>query len=658
MKIKSLHLTPLNDLKNENSLAYENLNKLKLFRNKHVEKFVITPELIKLKQVEDQIFLFSPLLLKIHSISKDKYENLISNKFKDDIKEFINNDLVIPENLDFFPKDDKFFVRVSLTGNCNLKCIYCIFKGGESKKNIDPEFVKAALDYLIKNYPERKILIFFSGGEPTMQVENIKDIYNYVKSTMKKDMYSFAITTNGMFSEKTITWVLENIDSIAISFDGLPEIQDTTRPMKNGKSSTKIVEENINKLLEYGKSPKISSVITKYNVRKQTEIVNYLNRMGIDKIVFLSVKPFGRSINKNLGFTREIFIKNFLMAKEMAEDYGILLKTNSLNMTFPLKNSCKLGSSFELTENGEVLGCQFLKDYFSSIKSSLDLHSIGHYDRKRKKLIITNEKNIQILSDRNVLTIPECRQCFAKWSCGSGCPLKSFREFNDLYRPSKDCYAIKMLLRKYLMFKIGKHFIRIKPYIEKKDNKLYFSMFFNKLKLNVSKNHQNIKTSSLIRIDNSGNLEKIYRHIVNETNKMSPKTTLFLLSFNMNFNDYEKRLPAIIKFLRKLKSNRIHFKVTKPLPKCLLASKYSTISEEFSIPKSCSECLELFIVESGKIKLCNGKEGKLENFLDRNEIYKFKQDNINDSDKRCKFCKYNIRKQCNALCSHGIMDHI
>jgi uncharacterized protein len=652
MKIESVSLTPIEYMERECPLVYKNINKLNLIKHRFQGKYVITPELIKLKKTGNKIVLFSPLLLKIYLIEKDTYEKLIAGEIGKNTQALIDSNLIIPENFNIFPKRDKFIIKVSLTSDCNLKCIYCCYNGGKSKEHIDTDFVKEVIDYVIKNEPEKKPIIYFSGGEPTMEIGKIKEICGYVKSKMKKKSYSFIIASNGLFSEKNDKWLLKNMDSIVISFDGLPEIQNVTRPLKNGNKSSEIVQSKIKRLVQKQKPPKTYSVITRYNVEKQTEIVNYLYRLGIKIMAFLPLKPFGRSINKNLGFNRDIFIENFLRAKEIAEDYGILLKANYLNVNEVLGNSCRIGSSLQLSEGGELINCQFLKDYLLATKSSFDAYSIGYYDKKNKKLVINNKKNAELMSNRNVLTIPECHECFAKWLCGSGCPLKALKDFGDMYKHGRDCYAVKKTLMRYLTFKIEKHFIKITPHLKKENNELHFSMFFNKFNLNVSKNDENIKGSSLVKIKLPCDFEKIYKSIANETRSRRAKTTLFLLSFNFSLDEYRKNLKNIMRFIGKLKKNKIYFKITKPIPKCLLTEKYSKFSEEFNIPKSCLDCLELFMVDGEKIKLCNGEEYYLKNFINRDEIYnQFKKNKTKNNDGKCIFCKYHIRGNCDTICS-------
>ncbi len=59
-----------------------------------------------------------------------------------------------------------------------------------------------------------------------------------------------SLTSNGVWSEDQCSWILENIDSISLSMDGLPGVQDHNRPLANGGKSSTILMRIINRLDE------------------------------------------------------------------------------------------------------------------------------------------------------------------------------------------------------------------------------------------------------------------------------------------------------------------------------------------------------------------------------------------------------------------------
>ena len=87
----------------------------------------------------------------------------------------------------------------------------------------------------------------------------------------------------------------------------------------------------------------------------------------------------------------------------------------------------------------------------------------------------------------------------------------------------------------------------------------------------------------------------------------------------------------IINFLKQLKNSRVYFRITEPLPRRMFGKNYNTICEEFNIPKSYQECLELYRVKNNTIYFSKDKRGskKFSEYEDRDEIY---QDFLSISD--------------------------
>lgn len=116
----------------------------------------------------------------------------------------------------------------------------------------------------------------------------------------------------------------------------------------------------------------------------------------------------------------------------------------------------------------------------------------------------------------------------------------------------------------------------------------------------------------------------------------------------------EKTGKKIIEFLRKLNKKRIRFMITKPLPRCLFGGDYYNISKEFSIPRNCRECHELFnINKEGRIVYCKILKKrlgpKLDFMRDRDQIYEYFKTFYAQLDcfGSCKSCIYFLRGQCN-----------
>jgi hypothetical protein len=156
-----------------------------------------------------------------------------------------------------------------------------------------------------------------------------------------------------------------------------------------------------------------------------------------------------------------------------------------------------------------------------------------------------------------------------------------------------------------------------------------------------------------VKINANSNLDNLFKRI-QEKKKSVPKNGYereYLLSIRLAEKDLNKATEKRIKnFLDKLKINKIRFALSRPLPPCL--GKITDNSQ----PKNCFECRELFSVENGSIRYCNGiknsKEHRLELVKDRSQIYNYfktEYDKLKHPEK-CKACLFRIRNQCTGIC--------
>ncbi len=120
-----------------------------------------------------------------------------------------------------------------------------------------------------------------------------------------------------------------------------------------------------------------------------------------------------------------------------------------------------------------------------------------------------------------------------------------------------------------------------------------------------------------------GELELLSQRIIDHKNK-DDDLTVFLLNFQPKQEFLNKTYgKKIINFLKKLKNNKVYFRVTEPLPKIMFSENYSTICRELNIPETYKECLELYRIADNKVFFSQDKIGskKFSDYEDREEIY-------------------------------------
>ncbi len=140
-----------------------------------------------------------------------------------------------------------------LTSRCNLRCTYCYADGGEGlERNLSLELARTAIDQVYQNalvQGKREFrLSFHGGGEPVQAWETLVEASTYARS---KDLSChISMVTNGVWSQRQRDWVLENLNGVTISFDGIQETQDRQRPFPSGQGSFDAVMRTIRALDE------------------------------------------------------------------------------------------------------------------------------------------------------------------------------------------------------------------------------------------------------------------------------------------------------------------------------------------------------------------------------------------------------------------------
>ena len=207
---------------------------------------------------------------------------------------------------------DKFgrkvdYLRISVTENCNLKCIYCIDDNilNTYKNDIlsDDEIVKIATE--CASLGIKKIRI--TGGEPLVR-KNIENLIYRLNNI--KEIEEIYITTNGVLLNDKIEILKENgLTGVNISLDSL----NKDRFKKLTKfDKLKEVLLSIDKALELGLKVKINTVIVD-DINKD-EIIDFV-KLTKDKnidIRFIELMPIGASREYNGIRNEEILniIKN------------------------------------------------------------------------------------------------------------------------------------------------------------------------------------------------------------------------------------------------------------------------------------------------------------------------------------------------------------
>ena len=136
-------------------------------------------------------------------------------------------------------------IVIELTGNCNLRCKYCIYNDyydgnrAFNTRNIDFATAKKAIDYVRTHNTQERLSITFYGGEPLLNFNVMKQCIEYCLENISKDNLSFSFTTNLTLMTREIADYVAQVPnmSILLSIDGPEEIHNRARVNRHGAGS-------------------------------------------------------------------------------------------------------------------------------------------------------------------------------------------------------------------------------------------------------------------------------------------------------------------------------------------------------------------------------------------------------------------------------------
>jgi uncharacterized protein len=170
-----------------------------------------------------------------------------------------------------------------VTENCNLGCLYC-FKGEMYTQTMSIETMKRALDWLLTASGSAKTVnCNFMGGEPTMRFKQIKEFVPWARQRGARfgKFVTFSMTTNlTLFTDEIRSFIDQYGFGILMSIDGSPAVQDASRPAKNGKAYSAVIEHWAKSMLTTRPRSTARATLHPKFVGTLSESAKYLHSIG------------------------------------------------------------------------------------------------------------------------------------------------------------------------------------------------------------------------------------------------------------------------------------------------------------------------------------------------------------------------------------------
>lgn len=321
-------------------------------------------------------------------------------------------------------------VGICVAKNCNLRCRYCSECSCEGNGSEIPndDILAFVADLMTKKVANQMMtgdvsplkVIFTGGGEPTYEFSKFCELVLNIKELAQKNsiLLDLDITTNGAYTIERIEFICQHFQSIMISYDGLPSIQDYNRPSPYFENTSKVVEKTIKYVITKGVPLILRTTINRMDINRMKEMADYIfSNFGTSFIwSIFPVTPKGRAAKniQSLDNSPDFYNEFMSLLDYAKEKYGNVKISSPL--FFSHKNDFYCGSLGFLTRvawlraSGEIVTCLEM-DKDQTVIGKIANNEIIYNEKCKDPLVkITQQKFI------------ECADCIAFPFCRGGCP--------------------------------------------------------------------------------------------------------------------------------------------------------------------------------------------------------------------------------------------
>ena len=354
--------------------------------------------------------------------------------------------------LDFLDgrEDDEIQLFFVPNYSCNFACSYCYQdEYAPTKGALSNEIIDSFFDYIQKEFAGKRKYITIFGGEPLLNSPRQKELIEYFVSKANIAQLDVCIVTNGYtLIEYMDILRLGKMREIQITMDGTAKFHDSRRFLKGGAGTFDRIVEGVDACIANRITVNLRMVIDKDNIDNLSELAQF----AIDK-GWTSSSYFKTQIGRNYElhhcqssgnklFSRiSLFEKIYDLTKQYPHilefykpAYSIskfLSENGSLpDPLFDACPACKTEWAFDYT--GHIYSC--------TATVGKDDESLGTFYPEVNQI----SELINIWESRDVVSIPECKECSVQLACGGGCGSVAKNKSGTVC--SSDCRPIKELL--------------------------------------------------------------------------------------------------------------------------------------------------------------------------------------------------------------------
>ncbi len=319
------------------------------------------------------------------------------------------------------------------------------------------DVAKRGIDYIAANArrkgaPEIEIT-YHGGGEPTVHWKVMTESLEYARgaaSRLKLNVKAYS-ATNGVMNDSQIDWIIQNLNGLSVSFDGLPSAHDKHRLTVLGRGSSAQVERSLRRIDAAGFPYGIRVTVTADQIANLSDSIRHIcSNFNAQRVQVEPAYQLGRW-NDAASSETESFIEAFRAAELVAKEHGRSLFYSAARVGALTNHFCGITQdSFALSPDGNVSACYEVFSEDNPLSGSF-FYGRPNGTGYEFNLPVLNNLRRQAVQHREF-----CSGCFAKWTCAGDCYHKSLTVNGPgEFAGSDRCHITRELTKDQILAKIA-----------------------------------------------------------------------------------------------------------------------------------------------------------------------------------------------------------
>lgn len=350
-------------------------------------------------------------------------------------------------------------LAINITNSCNLACKYCYANGGSylTEDHIMPlEILEVTLDKFFNKFDRIDNLQLF-GGEPLMSMRNIEFVCKYVEKVKSYRKYptSIGLVTNGtLISDKFIELVNKYDIQVTVSFDGTNVVNDINRIYINGKGSSGVIIDKVNKLRNATNQPtQIEVTYNKSHLDNDVKVIDCVNTCNeLFPGIGIHLVPAGGAPNDDFVISDiSVMVDSvddvFDNWREEIHSYSLVDRIIRALITKQGNrgNICDAGAgTLSVSTKGNIYPCFMFTD-----NDSLKLGTVFDKDILSGEGAIKRLRNLEKFNNKG--KNKKCQVCFLNTMCNGCLGLNELNSGQFDVLSEKDCNMHRKMAEKVIL---------------------------------------------------------------------------------------------------------------------------------------------------------------------------------------------------------------